>query len=192
MRRHTKDPRFTPERVERLVEFTNDVVTAAVRMRDRVAVVHRLLPLASEPIVMDRIALTMAEARAVYPGHNVDVNLMAEREEVRLSDRDTEVIKIDTEVPEGDTWCRFTVAANKPVEVLDSLKDLVVCRSPYSGMVRSYMGHPLTVRGWPVGVFCVYSPTPKRSFSAHDRERLARWAGEVSDALSSALALADT
>lgn len=178
---------YSRKSVDRLKDFTDMVVERAVKQTHRVEIVNRLLEITDHPRLQEFVTAIVAEAREVFPGHNVDINLMPDLTEVRLSDRETEHIKIDTFVPERDTWCRYTVAAGQPIEVLDSMVDLVVCDSPYTGIVRSYMGAPLIVRSWTVGVFCVYSEFPKESWDKQDKRRVVEWANRTSQALENEL-----
>lgn len=172
--------------VDNLRAYTDRVVESTVKSTQRVALVDRLLLLVDRSHLQDFIGALVRDARTIYPGHNVDVNIMGAVTEVRLSDRETETIKIATFVPEEHTWCRYTVAAGKPLEIEDSLESLIVCTSPYTGQVRSYLGAPLLVRGWAVGVFCVYSGAP-RTWGRVDRDRVNDWAMMTSQALEDEL-----
>lgn len=187
LRRSIDDALYSRRSIESLRNYVDHVVEQAVKQRTRVAVVTALLPLADREHVKGFVTRVVEEAKELYPGHNVDVNLMADLTETRLSDRETEVIKIDTFVPEEDTFCRYTVAAGKPVELEDASTSLLVCTSPYVPAVRSYLGSPLIVRSWVVGVFCIYSGDP-HTWNKTDRDRVDGWAARLSQALEDELA----
>lgn len=187
LRRSIDDALYSRRSIESLRNYVDHVVEQAVKQRTRVAVVTALLAVSDRQHIRDFVDASVAEAKELYPGHNVDVNLMADLTETRLSDRETEVIKIDTLVPEEDTFCRYTVAAGKPVELEDATTSLLVCSSPYVPAVRSYLGAPLIVRSWVVGVFCVYSAEP-HGWTKVDRDRVNVWAARISQALEDELA----
>lgn len=187
-KRRVYETLYSKDSVDRLRDYVDRVVEQAVKHKTRVALVERLLPLTETDHVREFVTRTVDEAKILYPGHNVDVNVMADLTETRLSDRSTEAIPIDTFVPEEHTFCRYTVAAGGQIELNDATASLLVCSSPYVPAVRSYLGAPLIVRSWVIGVFCIYSAEP-HGWTKRDRERVNDWAVSISQAFEDQLSL---
>ncbi len=63
-----------------------------------------------------------------------------------------------------DSVCAVTVSAGAPLMVEDATTDPRVrdLDSVQAGVVGSYLGVPLIMRGQPVGALCVYDPAPRR------------------------------
>ena len=66
--------------------------------------------------------------------------------------------------PSEDSMCSVTVNSRAPTAIEDAPLDLRVAALPpvSSGMVRSYLGVPLEVRGLVVGALCVFDESPRR------------------------------
>lgn len=183
-----RDPLLRKDRVQRLERFAHDTVEHVVKFRTRTVLAHKLEQMSNVPAIVRTVDEVVAEGRIVYPNSNFDVNLMDGITEHRLSDRATEVIPIMTFVPEEDTWCRYVVGSGKPLEVMDSQLDLVVHNSPYCDIVRSYLGYPICIQGWPVGAVCCYSGTPRnRPFTVDEHNQMAAWADRIAVVLAAEL-----
>ncbi len=167
---------YSPERVERLVAFTDLLVESAVLKRQRVALVERLRPLIQNPVLSHKVNLVIEDVRALYPDYNISVSLMDDLSQNEFS---CSYIPGPEDIPWKKTFCQYTIASGKPFEVSDSFKDLVVCRSPNADKARSYSGVPLIINSWAVGVICIYSDTPREEWTAIDKVRLARWASTI-------------
>jgi len=179
---------LSPERVQRLADFATDVTEHVVFMRQRVALASRLMDLSPDDPAFACIAEVLAEARAAYPGHNVDANLMDDITMERLSAREDDRIPYpDTYVPIEKTWCRFVIGSGKPLVITDARTDLVANMTPHPDIVRSYLGVPLVASAWTVGALCVYEAAAKDRWSETDHRRITAWAARISACLDDAL-----
>ncbi len=167
----------SPERVERLRAFADLLVEGNVLRRQRLDLIERIRPLFQKPVLLRGIQETVDEAAAAYPGHTVSVSFMDDLTNNQFVTNHPDAQGL---APWKETFCQFVVASGEPLQVTDSLTDLLVCRSPHASKVRSYSGVPLVIGSWAVGVLCIYSTTPREFWSTTDEAQLKEWAATVS------------
>ncbi len=167
---------YSPERVERLRQFSDLLIEAAVLRRQRVELVERLRPFVQNSILLQKVNVLIEEATYLYPNYSVSVSLINDLTNDQFS---CNYISHSKSVPWNKTFCQYAIASGKPFEVTDSLTDLVVCNSPNAIKIRSYNGVPLIINSWVVGVICIYSDSPREEWDFLDKTRLKQWADKI-------------
>jgi len=154
--------------------FSDHLVHQATQLRERSALVDVLIPVSRRTDVFSEILAGVERMAAVYPGFAIDVNL--------INNRSCLAVNTGAEVAQETTMCRYSIASGAVLSVDDSLEDAIVCDNPYAQIVRSYLGAPIVVRGWVVGVCCMHGPHVA-CWAQVDRDRVAAWAKSVSSVL---------
>lgn len=179
-----RQARSTGSLYDLLVEVTRQVLARP----DRVMAVEMALTVSKRPEVRRQLLDIVGAVSPAWPGCQVDINLLGPEDDTRLVADPAEGILIDPVVPCEDSYCAFTIAAGRLVEVPDSLDEPSLAGSPYLRQVRSYLGYPLCVAGQHVGVCCVYHPDPRAEWTEEDRRRVVEFAEAVAAVFDDALA----